>query len=49
MTSIFRLRANGRNNSQHCSPTMLEKFDRFKTLRSNMKQHVTGCANGRNM
>ena len=26
-----------------------EKFDRFQTLRNNIQQHATGCANGRNM
>ena len=70
---IIRLRANGRDNSQHCcannvgravqtDPTLLryasaiteqkkcwelltEKFNRFQTLRNNIQQHATGCAN----
>ena len=28
---------------------LAEKFDRYQTLRNNIQQHVTGCANGRNM
>ena len=28
---------------------LAEKFDRFQSLRSNIQQHETGCANGRNM
>ena len=46
-----RLRANGLKNYQ----TMLRpfaqgcKFDRFQTLRNNIQQHATGCANGRNI
>ena len=28
---------------------LTEKFDRFQTLRNNIQQHVTGCANERNM
>ena len=27
---------------------LAEKFDRFQTLRNNIQQHATGCANGRN-
>ena len=32
-----------------CWELLAEKFDRFQTLRNNIQQHVTGCANGRNM
>ena len=28
---------------------LAEKFDRFQTLRNNIQQHATGCANGRKM
>ena len=28
---------------------LAEKFDRYQTLRNNIQQHVTGCANGRNV
>ena len=34
---------------QKCWELLAEKFDRFKTLRNNIQQHATGCANGRNM
>ena len=32
-----------------CWELLAEKFDRFQTLRNNMQQHTTGCANGREM
>ena len=32
-----------------CWELLAEKFDRFQTLRNNIQQHATGCANGRNM
>ena len=32
-----------------CWELLAEKFDRFQTLRNNIEQHATGCANGRNM
>ena len=32
-----------------CWELLAEKFDRFQTLRSNIQQHATGCANRRNM
>ena len=32
-----------------CWELLAEKFDRFQTLRNNIQQHTTGCANGRNM
>ena len=32
-----------------CCELLAEKFDRFQTLRNNIQQHATGCANGRNM
>ena len=32
-----------------CWQLLAEKFDRFQTLRNNIQQHATGCANGRNM
>ena len=32
-----------------CWEFLAEKFDRFQTLRNNIQQHATGCANGRNM
>ena len=32
-----------------CWESLAEKFDRFQTLRNNIQQHATGCANGRNM
>ena len=28
---------------------LAENFDRFQTLRNNIQQHETGCANRRNM
>ena len=28
---------------------LAEKFDRFQTLRNNIQQHATGCANGRSV
>ena len=34
---------------KNCWELLAEKFDRFQTLRYNIKQHATGCANGRNM
>ena len=32
-----------------CWELLAEKFDRFQTLRNNIQQHATRCANGRNM
>ena len=32
-----------------CWELLAEKFDRFQTLRNNIQQHATGCANGRNV
>ena len=32
-----------------CWELSAEKFDWFQTLRNNIQQHATGCANGRNM
>ena len=32
-----------------CWELLAEMFDRFQTLRDNIQQHATGCANGRNM
>ena len=32
-----------------CWELLAEKFDRFQTLRNNIQQHATGCANGHNM
>ena len=32
-----------------CWELLAEKFDRFQTLRNNIQQTLTGCANGRNM
>ena len=32
-----------------CWELLAEKFDRYQTLRNNIQQHATGCANGRNM
>ena len=28
---------------------LAETFDRFQTLRNNIQQHATGCANGRSV
>ena len=32
-----------------CWELLAEKFDWFQTLRKDIQQHATGCANGRNM
>ena len=32
-----------------CWELLAEKFDRFQTLRNNIQQHATGCANGHNV
>ena len=32
-----------------CWELLAEKFDLFQTLRNNIQQHATGCANRRNM
>ena len=32
-----------------CWELLAEKFDRCQTLRNNIQQHATGCANARNM
>ena len=32
-----------------CWELLALKFDWFETLRNNIQQHATGCANGRNM
>ena len=32
-----------------CRDLLAEKFDRFQTLRNNIQQHATWCANGRSM
>ena len=30
-----------------CWELLAERFDRFQTLRNNIQEHATGCANGR--
>ena len=46
-----KVRANGRNNSQHCWPVAkrLTGIKHCATTRKNAQQHAIGCANGRNL
>ena len=54
-----KVRANGRNNSQHCWPNhvgsccdrlhVAKRLTGCATTPKNAQQHATGCANGRNM
>ena len=32
-----------------CWELLAETFDQFQSLRNNIQQYATGCANGRNM
>jgi len=34
---------------KNCWESLVQKFDRFQTLRNNTQQHATGCANGRHI
>ena len=48
-SSIVALRRPAISEQQKCWELLAQMFDRFQTLRNNSQQHVTGCANGRNM
>ena len=46
--TLFRY-ASAITEQKKCWELLAEEFDQFQTLRNNIQQHATGCANGRNM
>ena len=49
-TDLTLLRyASAITEQKKCWKFLAEKFDRFQSLRNNIQQHATGCANGRNI
>ena len=45
---ILLRNASSITEQKKCWKSLAEKFDWFQTLRNNIQQHATGCANGRN-
>ena len=47
--TLLRYASAAITQQKKCWELLAEKFDQFQTLRNNIQQHATGCANGRYM